>query len=112
MSRTERIANLLKKEIAEILHRKVNDSRIGFISITRLEVSKDLAHAWVHYSQFGDDITKATTRKGLASATPFIKLEIGKILTTQTVPNLHFKYDDSLEHAQKMSDRIDELSQL
>ena len=111
MSRTERVANLLRKEISDILHRKVNDARIGFISITQVEISKDLAHAWVHYSQFGDEETKAATRKGLSSATKFIKLEIGKILTTQTVPNIHFKYDDTLEKAQKLIDRIDEISQ-
>ncbi len=110
MSRTERVASLLKKEIADILHRKINDIRIGFITITSIKISPDLTHAWVYYSQIGSEEQKQITKKGLASATKFIKLEIGKVLTTQVVPNIHFQYDDTLERAQKLIEKIDALS--
>ena len=66
MSRVEKVASLLKKEIALIIQRTLNDKRIGFISITDVKVSKDLHHAKVKYSQLGGD--KEETKRGLSSA--------------------------------------------
>ncbi len=108
--RLERVAALIQSEIAEILRRKVNDKRIGFVSITTVEVSSDLAHAWVRYSHIGSKEDFEASRKGLRSAAKFIKGEIGKVLQTQRVPEIHFMYDDRLEKTAQLIDKINALS--
>lgn len=106
----DRIASLIQAEIAQILRRKVNDKRIGMISITSVEISKDLAHAWIYYSELGGKEKFEETKKGLQSATKFIKGEVGKVLETQRVPNLHFVYDDRLEKTAALIEKINALS--
>ena len=110
MSRSQRISSLLKTEISSLIHRKINDVRIGFISITNVKLSKDFAHAWVYYSQIGDDSQKKDTMKGLSSATPFIHSELSKIIRYMAIPKLHFRFDSSLEDAAKLIEKIDGLS--
>ena len=111
MSRVERVSALIQQEIADILIKKINDKRIGFISITKVEVSKDFSHAWVSYSQIGSDEAKQLTKRGLSSATPFIKGELGKVLRLQKVPQIHFKYDDRIEKTAKLIEQINALSE-
>ena len=64
MSRQDRISSLLKAELSKLIHQKINDSRIGFISITDVTISKDNQHAWVYYSQIGSDEQKEQTKRG------------------------------------------------
>ncbi len=109
MSRQERISSLLKTEISRLLHQKINDSRIGFISIVDVKISKDNAHAWVYYSQIGSDEDKERTKKGLSSATKFLHAELSKLIRYMALPKLHFRFDDSLE---KGSDLIQKINQL
>jgi ribosome-binding factor A len=98
MARIERLEALIRKEVAEILQRKTSDSRIGFISITDVEISKDMATATVYYSQLGSDKEKADTRKGLASAAGHIHYELcRRINYIKTVPKLTFRFDDGIE---------------
>ncbi len=109
-ARIERIASLIKREVADILRKKTNDNRIGFISITKVDVTKDLSQAWVYYSEYGSDAAKKQTALGLKSSSKFIKGEVGRALHTKVVPELHFKYDDTLEKAAQLIDRINEIS--
>ncbi|MFT5170595.1 MAG: ribosome-binding factor A [Candidatus Marinamargulisbacteria bacterium] len=109
MSRRERLSSILKKEISQILNRRINDSRIGFISITEVTVSKDFAHAMVYYSQIGSDEEKEKTKKGLYSSQKFIKAEVGRVVRIHTVPDIHFKFDDSLERGVDLVQKIDRL---
>jgi ribosome-binding factor A len=111
-ARVERIASLIKREIADILRKRANDTRIGFITLTKVTVTKDLSQAFVYYSEIGSEEAKKKTKLGLQSSTKFIKGEVGKALHTKTVPELHFKYDDSLEKAAQLIDRINEISKL
>jgi len=109
MSRHHKLAALLKKEIADLLLKRINDKRIGFITLTDIEISKDYAHAWVYYSMMGSEEDRYTTKKGLQSATPFIHSELCKALTHQNIPKLHFKYDDSLEKGFNILQKMKEL---
>jgi len=110
MSRLDRLNSFLKREIADILLKKVNDKRIGMISILEVKLSKDQGHAWVYYSQIGDEDARYQTKKGLQAATPFVRLEVGKVLQTKTVPQIHFKYDDGIEKATEILKKIQDLS--
>lgn len=98
MSRAIRLSSLLRQEIASILQKKIADSRIGFVSITDVELSKDMATATVYYSQLGSEKDKQNTKKGLFSASKFIHYELGKRLNyLQSIPRIVFKYDDGIE---------------
>ena len=110
MSRVERINELLKRSIAEILTRKIADSRIGFVSILEVRVTKDLSQAWVYYSQIGSTQDKLKTKRGLRSATGYIRGELGKDLRLQNVPNLTFEYDSTVERGSSLIDKINSLS--
>ncbi len=111
MSRTDRVASLIKREVATIIRRTINDSRIGFVSIVAVEVSPDLRHATIYYSQFGSAEERKKTERGLRSAASFIKGELGKVLNTRTVPDLRFKYDVSVERGFDLVQKINQLSQ-
>ncbi len=110
MSRLDRLASLMRQEIADILQRRMNDSRIGFISITEIEISTDLAHAKVFYSQLGSEEDKAKTIKGLQSATKKIHFELCKRINyIKTVPLLHFKFDDGIDRGFKTLEKLKNL---
>jgi ribosome-binding factor A len=93
--RAERVSDQMKQEIADILMRKIKDPRIGFVTVTDVEVADDLRNAKVFVSVYGADT--ATTLKGLESASPFIRSELGRRMRMKFVPELLFRYDDSVE---------------
>lgn len=102
--RVERLAEEIKREVSDILRRS-KDPRIGFISITDTEVSRDLRHAKVFFSILGDEEAKRQTVEGLASAAGFIRTELGKRIRLRHVPELEFHFDPSLERGARI-DRI------
>ncbi|OGC15982.1 ribosome-binding factor A [candidate division WOR-1 bacterium RIFOXYC2_FULL_37_10] len=97
MSRTERIAELIKKEVSMIIRERVSDPRIGFVSLTDVDVPPDLKTAKIFFSVLGDETVKKNTIKGLKSATPFIRGELAHKLEIRFVPKIFFVYDKSLE---------------
>jgi ribosome-binding factor A len=96
--RTDRVADLILKELAEVLLRKVKDPRLGEITLTAVKVSPDLRHARVYYSLLGNDEKKIEVAAGLESAKGFLKRELGKRLELRHVPDISFHFDDSLEY--------------
>jgi len=110
MSRKHRISSLLKNEISSILLKKINDTRVGFISLTSVDISPDNKHAWVYYSQIGSDAEKQQTKRGLANATKFIHAELSKSIRYMSIPKLHFRFDDSLERGVDIVQRINTIS--
>ena len=93
--RAERVSDQMKQEIADILMRKIKDPRIGFVTVTDVEVADDLRNAKVFVSVYGSD--KASSLKGLESASPFIRSELGRRMRMKFVPELLFRYDESVE---------------
>jgi len=93
--RAERVSDQMKQEIADILMRKIKDPRIGFVTVTDVEVADDLRNAKVFVSVLGAD--RAATLKGLESAAAFIRSELGRRMRMKFVPELLFRYDDSAE---------------
>lgn len=109
MSRLEKIASQLKKEVSEILRRRIDDKRIGFVSITDVDVSVDFEHAKIYYSQIGSEKEKKATVKGLDSARHHIRSELFKVLRIKTVPRLNFEYDYSLEKGVLLVNKLNKL---
>jgi ribosome-binding factor A len=85
----------MKQEIADILMRKIKDPRIGFVTVTDVEVADDLRNAKVFVSIYGGD--KAKTLKGLESAAVFIRAELGKRMRLRFTPELLFRFDATVE---------------
>ncbi len=110
MSRMDRIDELIRREVSEILIRRVNDHRIGFISVVRVKTSPDLSLATIYYSQIGNDEEKRRTSNALRSATGFIRGEVGKKLTLKVVPRIKFQFDDSIERGDDLLKKIKALN--
>lgn len=101
-SRATRVADLLKEEISEMLCKEVKDPHIGFITITDVEVSKDLKHAQVFYTILGNEQQAEESADALSRVTSFIKKQLGKRLRMRYIPEIAFKYDHSLEYGTKI----------
>jgi ribosome-binding factor A len=101
--RPEQIAETVRQVVAELLSREVRDPRVGFVTVTAVEVSGDLSHAKVRVSIMGDESEKSKAIEGLRSASGFFRTRLTKFLSTRTVPELHFEIDRGLEHAARIN---------
>ncbi|MDR1453645.1 MAG: 30S ribosome-binding factor RbfA [Candidatus Margulisbacteria bacterium] len=111
MSRAERLAELLKAEIGTIILHKLNDHRIGFVSITAAQASADLSTAKIFISCLGTPEEKKKTLRGLISAIPFIRGILAETIDTRLVPKLRFILDDSLAAGNKRLEILHRLAQ-
>ena len=103
--RPDRVAEQIRDELSTLLSRgAVHDPGIGFITLTRVKVSRDLQMARVFYTSLGDDRARKETAKALARATPFLRRQIGRVLGLRRVPELNFRFDESIEQARKQND--------
>lgn len=109
--RSQRLGELIKKEISDILLKEVKDPRIGFVSVTDVEVSGDLRHAKVFVSVYGDENERQATMEGLEKATGFIRKLIGERIKIHHTPEIMFRYDNSIEHGVHISKLIDEIKE-
>jgi ribosome-binding factor A len=109
--RADRIADLILKELAEVLLRRVKDPRLTDITLTNVEVSPDLRHAKVYYSLLGDDEKRSKAAVGLESARGFVKRELGKRLQLRRIPDISFYFDLSLEHGSHIDRLLAELKE-
>jgi ribosome-binding factor A len=108
--RTERINDLLREEISDLLHRGVKDPRVGgLVTITDVDVSPDLRRAKVFVSVMGTDEEKASTLQALGAATHFVRRELRKRLTIRRTPELTFLPDDSLERGARILELLEEV---
>ncbi|MCS7207150.1 MAG: 30S ribosome-binding factor RbfA [Dehalococcoidia bacterium] len=108
--RLDRLNDLLQEEISALL-REVKDPRLaGLVTITRVAVSEDLAHARVFFSVLGTPEEWESTQRALASAAGFLRRELSHRLTLRRIPELHFTPDTSLEKAGRVLDLLHQLS--
>jgi len=109
MSRADRVAELIKIEVSRILREDVNDPRIGFVSITGVDVSPDLESAKIRISIMGTEEVKQDNMGGLHSASRFIRGKLGDLLALRIVPEIRFVRDDSLEKGSRVLGIINRL---
>ena len=100
--RANRVAEQMKKELGEILTRKIKDPRVGFVTVTDVEVTGDLQQATVYISVLGDDNKKKDTLLGLAKAKGFIRSEIGTRIRLRKTPEINFEFDEALEYGNRI----------
>ncbi len=107
--RPNRLAEELKNEISAIIAQEVRDPRVGFATVTQVKVSPDLRYAHILVSVFGSQEEKQRTFDALASATGFIRKQIGARIRLRYIPELSFAYDESVEQGDRMMRLIDEI---
>lgn len=107
--RTTRLNEVLKEETADILRRKLKDPRIGFVTVTAVEISSDLRHAHIFVSIFGNEEEKETTFRSLNGAKGFIRSELGKRLRIKFLPEISFCIDKSVEEGIRISKLIERV---
>ena len=109
-SRSDRVAEQVRRELADLLQFEVKDPRVGMVTITEVEVRGDMAHAKIFYSAPVQDNSQAMAelQKGLEKSAGFLRSQLGKRMLLRTVPQLHFIYDTSIDQGMKISRLIDE----
>ncbi|RME76416.1 MAG: 30S ribosome-binding factor RbfA [Chloroflexi bacterium] len=109
--RQRQVAELLHEEISQLIQYRAHDPRLGFVTVTRVEVSPDLRHAKVFVSVLGSAEEAQTALEGLTSASRFFRRELGQALSLRVVPDLSFRLDTSLEHALQIDRLLDEIQE-
>ncbi|MDQ0189269.1 30S ribosome-binding factor RbfA [Alicyclobacillus cycloheptanicus] len=107
--RTARVAEQMKKEIADLLRTEVKDPRVGFATVTRVEVAGDLQHAKVYVSVYGDEASKQQTMQALERASGFLRGEVSRRLRMRVTPEMVFKLDESGEYSAHIETVLREL---
>lgn len=107
--RQEKLGELIAAELSELLRTRVKDPRVGFASITHVEVSGDLRHAKVFVSVMGSAEERVETMKGLKNATGFLRHELATRLVLRYMPELVFKLDNSIEEGARILALINQV---
>ena len=105
--RTRRVGEQLQREIAVLIQQEISDPRVGMVTVSAVEVSKDFAHAKVFITTLLDEKPHEQTIDALQHAAGFMQHELGKRMKLRTIPRLHFVYDESIERGNRLSSLID-----
>src|SRR5690625_3132930 len=108
--RANRVAEQMKKELGEILTMKIKDPRVGFVTVTDVEVTGDLQQATIYISVLGSEKEKQDTLLGLTKAKGFIRSEIGKRIRLRKTPELIFEFDEALEYGNRIESILRDLN--
>jgi len=109
--RVQRLNNLIRHEISELLQRQAKDPRLGnFIAITEVSISPDLRYAKIFVSHIGNEEQKQETMNALASASGFFRRELAQRIRLRHMPELIFQWDDSIERGVHLLDLINQVT--
>jgi len=112
MSRQERVEEAIKKEVSLIIHDELKDPRIGFVTITRVELSKDLRNAKIFYSVLGKDEDYRKTKIALDSALGFIRSLVAQRINLRFATELMFQEDRSTEYSVRIEEVLNKIKEL
>ena len=107
-NRLPRVNQLLREELSRLVREEIKDPRVTGVTITRVDASSDLSHARVAVRTLTDDPPVEEAIEGLRSAAGFIRHTLGRELHFRRIPELHFEVDDSLDHARRIEELLDE----
>lgn len=109
--RTQRVGDLMRREIGEIIDRKLKDPRIGMVTVTGVSVTPDLRYARVYFTVLGEQEELQQARDGLESARTFIQGEVGRRIRIKYTPELSFHFDESLQRGIHIDNILKELKE-
>jgi ribosome-binding factor A len=106
--RNERLGEEIREEVARIIAEGLKDPRIGFVTITRVDLTADLRNARVYFGVLGDPAQRDKTLAGLRQAAGFVRRELGRRIRVRHTPELEFKYDSGLDATDRVAQILDE----
>ncbi|CAN5320760.1 30S ribosome-binding factor RbfA [soil metagenome] len=106
-SRITRVAELIQQEIAMLVQREIRNPNLALVTISAVEVSKDMAHAKVYVSVFGSELDITQSLEILNSAAPYLRSLLAKKIRLRAIPQLKFYYDSSISYGSKLAALID-----
>lgn len=109
VKRSDKVGEAIHKIISELLIKGLKDPRIGFLTITGVKLTPDLRQATVYFTVHGSEEDKKHSEAGLNSAKGFIRKEIGQALKMRFIPEIHFRYDNSLDYGQHIESILKEI---
>ncbi|SFE82090.1 30S ribosome-binding factor RbfA [Nitrosomonas sp. Nm166] len=107
-SRTLRVADQIQRELADLIQHEIKDPRVGQITVTAVEVTRDYSHAKVFYTMLGSKEEKLLVENGLEHAKGFLRSNLSHRMKLRVTPQLQFIYDESVERGVRLSKLIDE----
>jgi ribosome-binding factor A len=107
-ARSARIADQIQRSLAELIRLEVRDPRVGLVTLTAVELSRDQSHAKVYFTVMGAEHDAQAASRGLANAAGFLRSALAHELTIRKVPELHFEFDQSVERGVRLARLIDE----
>ncbi len=107
--RPDRLGDQIRVEVSELLAREVHDPGIGFITLTRVTVTPDLLLARIYYTTLGDEAAKKQTARALRRAAPFVRRQIAGRLRLRRVPEIEFRFDESVGYQDRVERIIREI---
>jgi ribosome-binding factor A len=107
-SRSSRLAEQIQRDLSDLIRLEVRDPRVGLVTVTEVDVSRDLSHAKVYVTSLADREQAAQSLQALQHAAGFLRSRLAQGLKARTVPELHFTYDESVERGIQLSRLIDE----
>ncbi|MCM3709898.1 30S ribosome-binding factor RbfA [Sporosarcina luteola] len=108
--RANRVAEQMKKELGGIIGQKLKDPRVGFVTVTDVEVTGDLQQATIFISVLGNEAEKEATLAGLTKAKGFIRTEIGQRIRLRKTPEIEFAFDDSVEYGNRIESLLRQVN--
>ena len=107
-ARTQRVADYLQRELAALIQHEVRDPRVGMVSVTGVDVSRDLAHARVYYTVIGSDSSEEAreSTEALNRAAGFLRSQLSRDSNMRSVPQLRFYFDSSVGRGRDLEDPI------
>jgi ribosome-binding factor A len=107
-ARLARIADQIQRELSELIRLELRDPRVRLVTLTGVDLAGDQSHAKVYFTTLGTPEEAQACGEGLSRAAGFLRAGLAHRLSTRTVPDLHFSYDDSIERGVRLSRLIDE----
>ena len=109
--RQRKVAELLHEELSQLIQYGTQDPRLGFVTVTGVDVSADLRLAWVYITVLGDDSDVKNSLKGLENAAGYFRHTLRETLSLRFIPELRFKIDTSLEHGSRIESLLDTIKE-
>jgi ribosome-binding factor A len=105
--RAERLAEEIREQVARMIASDLKDPRIGFITVTRVELAHDLGHARIHVGVLGDEAERKKSLLALQQASGFVRRELGRRLRIRHTPEIEFRYDKGLDATDRVARLLD-----
>ncbi len=112
MSRQDRVTEAIRKESSTIIHDELNDPRLGFVTVTRVEMTQDLRYARIFFSVLGKEEEHRKTKEALDSAIGFIRSKLSQRINLRLAPEISFEEDRSSEYSVRVAEILEEIKQL